>query len=519
MSDIRYCAESALRVDIADQIIVGFGQDPDFRKLGQTEACARIQQQLASLESVGFRNTVLKVFVVASSEEDVFFAFAVVRLDEGTLAELRGKVAEKDKEGPFRIIEWVERNARVALSDIVPPTKFADPLINQQWALFRLGAAQPWTVKPPGMPNPTRTKVAIVDSGLLRPDGSVHEDLGLVEPSVGIDLEGHGTFLAGTIAAVPNNTPNPKGIASAIPQDWNISLMPVQFFTPPDGPDAVGAAAGIAMAAAGGAKVINASWHVSADQGLLTLKNAIKAVMANHLVVVAAGNDGTDNEIYPTYPASFAADPAIAGHVLVVLATGRDDSKAFFSNYGKNTVDLGAPGLRILTTARYLVDPARYAEYSGTSAAAAYTSAGAALVFALNPGWSPRRVIRHLKASADIVETLKLACIDGKRLNLKRAVYGPLHVTAPAHGDVLNQGAPNNIAWSNEYTNPDFAQVKIEFSHDDGVTYTTILTAATNNDGLFVCPAGSLQATAKGRIRITPTNGNFPAHSRRFKVV
>ena len=47
--------------------------------------------------------------------------------------------------------------------------------------------------------------------------------------------------------------------------------------------------------------------------------------------------------------------------------------------------------MRILTTARYLVNPPRYVDYSGTSAAAAYVSAGAALVFALNrPGWTAR---------------------------------------------------------------------------------------------------------------------------------
>ena len=59
------------------------------------------------------------------------------------------------------------------------------------------------------------------------------------------------------------------------------------------------------------------------------------------LVVFAAGNDGTDNEIYPLYPANFSNDPLLAGKVMTVLATDRYDAKAFFSNYGKNTVPIG----------------------------------------------------------------------------------------------------------------------------------------------------------------------------------
>src|SRR5262249_39654572 len=151
----------------------------------------------------------------------------------------------------------------------------------------------------------------------------------------------------------------------------------------------------------------------------------------------------------------------------------RDDSKAFFSNYGKNVVDLGAPGERILTTARYLVPPARYAEYSGTSAAAAHVSSGAALVFALNPNWTPKQVVQHLKASADSIDILKNACIYGRRLNLRRAVNGPLRITGPIEGETWNQAVPNNITWINEYANPDFEQVTIEFSKDDGASYTS----------------------------------------------
>jgi subtilisin family serine protease len=267
-------------------------------------------------------------------------------------------------------------------------------------------------------------------------------------------------------------------------------------------------------------KVINASWHVAPGAGgLLSLSGAMAfAGSLGCLVVLAAGNDGTDNGIYPTYPANFGGKPPFRGNVLTVLATDRSDGKASFSNYGRHIVDIGAPGLHILATGRYLVAPPRYAEYSGTSPATAYVSAGAALVFALNPGWTPHDAVQHLVASADVVEDLKLACIGGKRLNLRRAVYGPLHITAPAEGDTLPVGAFTNITWTNEYNNPGFKKVKIEFSTDDGVTYGA-LAASVNNNGLRKWKPVAGLATPTGRIRITPTHGNFPVVSERFAVV
>ena len=81
---------------------------------------------------------------------------------------------------------------------------------------------------------------------------------------------------------------------------------------------------------------------------------------------------------------------------------------------------------RIVSTALYLVDPPRYADYSGTSAAAAFVSSAAALVFALNP---PTGTAPAGDPAPDCIgrddDGLKLACIDGKRLNLRRRSTAP----------------------------------------------------------------------------------------------
>ena len=513
--------------NVVDQVIVGF--DTKLGQLDHTDAVQRIDGVLTRLQS-DFGATILDRLV--TPDKAPFFAIAVVTLEGNTLDELQQTIL---KNPAFTDIGWVERNAPITLAGV------NDPLLAQQWALDKLGATDAWTVSPPA--GNGKTIVAIVDSGLRRPDGSVHADLGHVEPAHVcqppgffphcLDDDGHGTLLAGTIAAVPGNH---MGISSATEPGWNISLLPVKFFSAARPPTAAYAAfaivhAAFALSQPDQRKVINASWHVSpGGGGLTTLKHALDVAVntLGCLVVFAAGNDGTDNEVFPLYPANFASTYGFNGKVLTVVATDRYDAKAFFSNYGRTTADLGAPGLRILSTARYLVNPPRYANYSGTSPAAALVSAGAALVFALNPqnwdgagaaAWTPADVIQHLAASADTIEDLKLACIGGKRLNLSRAVYGPLHVTAPTEGATVHVGVPTIITWTNEYTNPSFTQVKVEFSKDDGATYGATLAASANNDGHFNWTPAASQATGKGRIRITPTKGNFPALSGRFKVV
>jgi thermitase len=505
--------EPAAQVDIVDQIIVGFN-----KKLG----ALGMDAALALLEALPAK--ILTKFTAGSTDDDAFFAFAIIRYDgDKSLPELQEELTANEH------IAWVERNAPVT------PSAFNDPLFAQQWALTKLGATDTWTVVPP----PGRTIIGVVDSGLRRLDGTVHVDLvGKVAPAVVcqppgffvncVDMVGHGTLLAGTIAARPGNN---IGVSSAIPFNWNIGLLPVQFFSADVAPNAAYAAIGILQAARNlvnplfRARVINASWHVGpGDGGLATLRAALNVAVNFYgcVVVFAAGNDGTDNEHFPIYPANFGSEAAFTGKVLTVLATDRYDAKASFSNYGRH-VNLGAPGQEILSTGPYLCDPPRYASYSGTSPAAAFASAGAALVLALNPGWTHRDVVQHLIASADTIETLTLACIGGKRLNLKRAVYGPLRVTAPMAAAILHEGVMTNIVWTTDYTNPKFSNVKIEYSKDDGANWTQLAPPPPQPmAGFFPWTPGAADVTPPGKngqIRITPTNGNFSALSGLFKVV
>ena len=119
-----------------------------------------------------------------------------------------------------------------------------------------------------------------------------------------------------------------------------------------------------------------------------------------------------------------------------------------------------------------------------------------------------------LTASARTVDALRLACLDGKRLDIGRAVYGPLRILSPRAGDELPVSQAANIVWSNSYSNARFDKVKIEF---DGGTGWTVIKASTANDGVFSWTPASVTAT--GRIRLTPVAGNFPVVSETFRVV
>ena len=112
---------------------------------------------------------VLKTFIAATSDDEASFAVSVCRIDNPELT-----LEDLQSDSELKKFVTFERNARIATDS------FDDPLLPQQWALAKLGATEPWTVTPTG----GKTIVAIVDSGLRRPDGTVHEDLGTVEALV-----------------------------------------------------------------------------------------------------------------------------------------------------------------------------------------------------------------------------------------------------------------------------------------------------------------------------------------------
>lgn len=295
-----------------------------------------------------------------------------------------------------------------------------DPMLGEQWALRQMGADVAWDcLKTVPV---TRITIAIVDSGIARTHPDLHgrthprsKRFVVDPPDHHIDDEdGHGTSLAGTIAAV---TDNPVGVASAT-WPFIVRVLAQKFYDPWNELTGDRAARAIVDAVDEGARVINLSWHVGLESALLY--DAIEyADLHDVLVVTAAGNEGTNNDELPIWPASYS-DPAYGlTNVVSVMATNRHDDKPGYSNYGRRSVDLAAPGHGILSTHYYLANP-QYREYSGTSAAAAHVTAAATLVRALRPGWTAPHVKQYLRTVVDA--NAFLDCVARGRLNLARAV-------------------------------------------------------------------------------------------------
>jgi subtilisin family serine protease len=227
----------------------------------------------------------------------------------------------------------------------------------------------------------------------------------------------HGTQVAGISAADTNNG---LGIAGALGPTVTTRLIPVKVLAAESNPMLVSGSTtdiveGVSYAVAQGASVINLSLG-SANKSA-ALCNAIGAARAaGTLVVAAAGNAGLDNDTFGFYPASYPFD-----NVVSVMASDKSDRILLGnSNHGCESVDIAGPGEAIRTP---IVASGSFLDDSGTSMAAPFVSAAAALVRSMNPKWTPAMVREHLMDTAD-KGTLRNAA--NGRLNMLNALTSPV---------------------------------------------------------------------------------------------
>jgi len=247
-----------------------------------------------------------------------------------------------------------------------------DPRYARQWGMSKIRAPEAWdrNVGSPGV------VLAVLDTGV----DYLHEDLAATMwrnpgeiPGNGIDddnngfrddvwgydfaadrfgandsdpmdIDSHGTHVAGIMAAAGDNATGVCGIS------WNARIMALKGFRPDlhiyDSDCIEAIAYAVMMKRDRGVNVvaINASFGGGGENPLQ--KDAIAEAGANGIAFVcAAGNDGTDNDANPFYPAGYDLD-----NILSVAASDDNDELASFSNYGAGTVDLAAPGVGILST-------------------------------------------------------------------------------------------------------------------------------------------------------------------------
>lgn len=218
---------------------------------------------------------------------------------------------------------------------------------------------------------------------------------------------GHGTHTAGTVGAVGNNGIGVAGVA------WNCKIMPLRFLGPTGGftSDAILA---IQYAVQKQVKVSNNSWGGSASSQ--PLFDAIAAARSfDHLFVASAGNNAANSDSLPSYPAAYNLD-----NIISVAATDNNDARATFSNYGPASVDLGAPGVNVLSTYG-----TSYAYLNGTSMAAPHVAGVAALVFMQNPSMSYTQVKARILGSVRPIASLTGLCVSGGVLNAAAALNAP----------------------------------------------------------------------------------------------
>jgi len=225
------------------------------------------------------------------------------------------------------------------------------------------------------------------------------------------DDEGHGTHVAGTIGAVGNDGVGISGV------NWQVSLMALKFLRA-DGSGTTSAAVAAlnyatAMRRTYGVNVVatNNSWGGPASA---SLTNAIVAGgNAGILCVAAAGNESTNNDTTPSYPANINSDA-----VLSVAAIDSSNLLAVYSNYGATTVDVAAPGSSIYST----TPGNTYSTYSGTSMATPHVAGLVALLAAANPQATSPQIRSTILATTTAVSGLAGKVATGGVINAASAV-------------------------------------------------------------------------------------------------
>ena len=229
-----------------------------------------------------------------------------------------------------------------------------------------------------------------------------------------LDDDGHGTHVAGTIAARGNNGTGATGV------NWSAQIMALKFLGPSGGTtfDAIQAIEYATMMKTQygvNIDVTNNSWGGGGFSRALS--DAIEAAGdADQLFVAAAGNSGTNNDVFPSYPASYDLD-----NIIAVASTDHNDRKSGFSQFGATSVDLGAPGSSIYST----LPNGQYGSLSGTSMASPHVAGVAALLWADDSGLSALEVKDRILSSVDPIAALDGITVTGGRLNAFGALTAP----------------------------------------------------------------------------------------------
>lgn len=272
-----------------------------------------------------------------------------------------------------------------------------DPLYGSQWSYSRIGMQSAWDIER----GQAFVEVAAIDTGVAldHPDLVANLDLEndydfVSRDSTADDLNGHGTHVAGIIAA---STDNATGVAGTAP---GVRIVPIKVIGLRDGTTA-DFIDGLVYAADLGVEVANMSVGSTAADigagGVLLMQEAVDYARSKGILLIAAtGNNATSNGYDPATGIYY---PAACTGVMGVGATGRYDGLTAYSNYGPQ-VDIAAPGGDAGFNIRSTYANDGYAYLSGTSMACAHVAGAAALLFSHVPTATPAEIEAALLSTA-----------------------------------------------------------------------------------------------------------------------
>lgn len=325
----------------------------------------------------------------------------------------------------FEVIGEYAKQSRVfkAEPNIIPEYSIVpnDPYFSRQWNMFNptmpaadINAVAVWDeayVYSQGLPPPK--SVAIIDTGvdITHPDliENVESGYDFTESSIYVnDRVGHGTAVAGLIGAVGNNGIGVTGV------NWTrVNIVPMKASNMAE------VVLAMEYAIKKRIEIINASWTINSSRSLALELEIIWADNEGILFITGAGNNSTNIDIQPQYPASYPER-----NIISVAATNNLDHLAYFSNYGIESVDLGAPGQDIFTTWSRSADesPGEYLSVSGTSFAAPHVAGAAALIWLMYPYLDHLQIKDALLEGGESNPDLSGKTLTGKDLDLHEAI-------------------------------------------------------------------------------------------------
>ncbi len=296
-------------------------------------------------------------------------------------------------------VEYVVPNARMHLFTAPVDTKE----LKNQWSIAKVQAEKAW--QRAGNKGSRKVIVAVIDTGVDSKHQALAPNMIAGYDFAGNDNDpmdevgqnpGHGTHCAGAVGSTGLADGGTIGLSP------EVSMMPIRFLDANGGGDLNNAVKSIDYAIQKGAHIISASWGAAIPraQALPILEAIERAEKAGIIFVVAASNDGKNNDSYEVYPANAGLSNTIS-----VAASDANDKKPSWSNYGRAKVQLASPGNEIMST----LPGNRYGNLSGTSMATPLVAGLVALIKAQDPALTPMQV-RALLQSTGVKTSIQTAC-------------------------------------------------------------------------------------------------------------